>query len=245
MRARGVRAHLPRLSGERPGRPAPLRRFTDVASVEDAGDAVDVLIYDAIDAWGGQWGISAAEVAAALAPYSERRLRVRINSGGGDVFDGQAIYNSLLQHAGAVDVVVEGLAASAASLIAMAGDSVTMMRTSTMMIHDAWGLTIGNAADHEKAAEVLHLLSDQIADVYARRAGGDLDEWRARMRAETWLTAAQAAAIGLVDEVRDPPRGRPEPNDDPAEIPAARMSAGLAAALVRERNHRSWTDSRT
>ena len=110
---------------------------------------VDLWLYDEI----GPWGTTASDVAAALAGLAPTdRVTLRINSPGGDVFDGLAIYNLLRGHPGGVDVVVDGLAASAASFIAMAGSSVTMLAHTRMMIHDAIGFAFGNAADMRELA---------------------------------------------------------------------------------------------
>ena len=224
----------------RPGARSAVAELTGTAStpirIRDAvgADAVEVLIYSEIDA-SGWWGISAEAFARDLAPYAGRSLRVRVNSPGGDVFDGVAIYNTLLQHDGEVEVVVEGVAASAASFIALAGDRLVMMRSATMMIHDASTIVWGNAADLVEVAAVLDQVSTTIADMYTRRAGGTVDEWRARMRAETWFTAAQAVDIGLADEVGDPVRGTPttEPADPAARVESApAVSAAPADALT-------------
>jgi ATP-dependent protease ClpP protease subunit len=182
----------------------------NVVPVTESGDGAELLIFGYIDSWGEDWGVSAPELVDALAGVQGRPLTVRINSGGGEVFEGFAIYNALLRHDAPVNVVIDGLAASAASFIAMAGDTVTMMRTSTMMIHDASGLVIGNAADMRSMADVLDKLSDSIADTYARRSGGEVATWRDEMRTERWLNADEALALGLIDRVEDPDRGKPD-----------------------------------
>src|SRR5690606_8034659 len=104
------------------------------------------------------------------------------------------------QHQAHVTVIVDSLAASIASVIAMAGDRVVMAKNATMMIHDGHGLSIGNAADMREMADLLDKVSDNIASVYAERAGGDVAEWRERMRAETWYSADEAVSAGLADE---------------------------------------------
>ena len=129
---------------------------------------------------------------------------VRVNSGGGDVYEGLAIMNALRAHSGEVLVIVEGLAASAASFIAVGGGTRVVCRPhAELMIHEAWAMADGNAADMTKAAGDLDRVSGNLASIYADRAGGDPDTWRELMRAETWFSAEEALAAGLVDAVED------------------------------------------
>jgi hypothetical protein len=147
---------------------------------------------------------------------------VRINSPGGSVFEGIAIANALRAHPANVTVQVDSVAASIASVIAMAGDRIEMAPNSMMMIHDASGLAMGNAADMEEMAELLDLISDNIADAYAARAGGTREQWRERMRAETWYLPEDAVDNGLADEaVQAPKTGTPT---GPAEEPEPEMA---------------------
>lgn len=156
------------------------------------------------------WDVRSADVVARLADI-EGDVTVRINSGGGDVYEGLAIMNALRAHAGEVLVVVEGLAASAASFIAVGGATRLVMRpTAELMIHEAWSMADGNAADMTKAAGDLDRISANLAGIYADRTGGAPDEWRERMRAETWFSADEALSVGLVDAVEDA-RGATKP----------------------------------
>lgn len=155
-----------------------------------------VYIYDRIGGWDG---VFAKDVVAALAGAGD--VVVHINSPGGDIFEGAAIHNALKNHAGNVEVRIDGSAASAASFIAMAADTVIMEANATMMIHEGSALCVGNAQDMRDAADVLDLLSDTIASMYATKAGGTPAEWREKMRAETWYNADQALAAGLVDSI--------------------------------------------
>lgn len=157
----------------------------------------EIAIYDEI----GMWGISASEFIKDLAAVKASTISLRINSPGGDVFDGIAIYNAIARHSATVNVYVDGLAASAASFIAMAGDSVTMMPHSQMMIHEAAGLVIGSASDMQKMADILNKSSDNIASIYAEKAGGTVEDWRALMQAETWFSDQEAVDAGLADKV--------------------------------------------
>lgn len=160
--------------------------------------AAEVFIYDEI---GGSFGVSADEFVQDLQNIDADRIDVRINSPGGSVFDAIAIYNALVKHPADVTCYVDALAASAASIIAMAGDTVVMMVGSQMMIHDALGIEMGNAADMREMADFLDRQSDNIASIYGNRAGGDVKDWRAKMLAETWLFADEAVTMGLADSV--------------------------------------------
>lgn len=172
--------------------------YTVRAQVEtDEGAAAEVLIYDEI----GYFGVTAQDFARDLAALDVDRLTVRVNSPGGEVFDGVAIYNALRGHRARVTTVVDALAASIASVIAQAGDERVVRRNATLMIHEGHGMAVGNAADMRELAELLDKTSDNIASIYAERAGGELAQWRDRMRAETWYSAEEAVAAGLADRV--------------------------------------------
>lgn len=165
----------------------------------------DVMIYDEI----GYFGITASDFVRELRDVKADRLNVHLNTPGGEVFDGIAIYNALRQHPAQIHVTVDSLAASIGSVIAMAGDRVVMARNATMMIHDGFGMGVGNAADMRELADLLDKTSDNIASIYAERTGKPADSWRALMRDETWFTAEEAVTAGLADEVQAP-RGKAE-----------------------------------
>jgi ATP-dependent Clp endopeptidase proteolytic subunit ClpP len=165
-------------------------------------DSADVYIYDEI----GVWGITASAFVNELRGLKGKALNVYINSPGGSVFEGIAIYNALSRHEGGVNVTVDSLAASIASVIAQAGETRTMAKSSAMMIHDAWGIAVGDPATMEKMRDELEKLSDSIADIYADRAGGTAEEWRSRMADETWYKADDAVAAGLADAVAGVPQ---------------------------------------
>ena len=164
-------------------------------TAEQAETVAEVHIYDEI----GYWGTSAKDFAQQLAELDVDRIQLRINSPGGNAWDGVAIMNTLRRHRARVEVTVDGVAASAASLIAMAGDHIVMNRSSQMMIHDTSGMAWGNAATMRETADLLDKLSDSYADAYAKRAGGSRGAWRDVMRAETWYTAEEAVLAGLAD----------------------------------------------
>jgi ATP-dependent protease ClpP protease subunit len=161
-------------------------------------DTTDVYIYDEI----GYWGTTAQDFVKELQDVSTSKIDLHLNSPGGDVFDGIAIYTALKEHKATVNVRIDALAASIASVIAMSGDTRSITKPGTMMIHDGWGLAVGNAQDMREMADLLDQQSDIIANIYTDRAGGSRDQWRERMKAETWYNAEEAKAAGLVDEIR-------------------------------------------
>jgi ATP-dependent Clp protease protease subunit len=128
-------------------------------------------------------------------------LMVRINSGGGDVFAGQAIHSILKSHKAKVTVMVDGLAASIASVIAMAGDTIIMPRNAMMMIHNPWTWSYGNANDFRKLADDLDKIREGILAAYLDKSGMDRDQLIGLLDAETWLTAEEAKSYGLIDQV--------------------------------------------
>ncbi|MFG2269129.1 head maturation protease, ClpP-related [Streptomyces chartreusis] len=193
-------------------------RITNAASDDEA----EVMIYDEVGGW---WGTTADDLIAELKGITAPRMRVRINSPGGSVFEGIAIANALRAHPANVTVQVDAIAASIASVIAMAGDRIEMAPNSMMMIHDASGVAVGDASVMEEMAELLDLISDNIADAYAQRAGGTRDEWRARMRAETWYLPDDAVENGLADEALQAPKSgtptEPKPGEGEPEMARA------------------------
>ena len=161
----------------------------------------DVYIFDQIgeDIWGS--GITSATFQQQLQAVSSPEINLHINSVGGNFFDGVAIMNSLRDHPAKVIVHVDGLAASAASVIAMAGDEVVMNLGSQMMIHEAHGGAHGPADTMAEMVAALNSSSESMASIYAQRAGGTAAEWRTAMKAETWYTAQEAVDAGLADRV--------------------------------------------
>ena len=168
------------------------------AAPTDSGPA-ELLIYDEIDSW---FGVAAEQLARDISALDDtRELVVRINSPGGNVYDGVAILNSLRGHPGKVTVVIDGLAASAASVIAMGGDEIVMNRNSELMIHNGHGVAMGGAEDMRRMADRLEAVNANLATIYAERAGGTPEDWRAVMAAETWYSAEEAVAAGLADRI--------------------------------------------
>jgi ATP-dependent protease ClpP protease subunit len=161
------------------------------------GDSAEILIYDEISFF----GISAERFATELAELRATDITVRINSPGGDVFDGMAIYRQLLDHPADIHVRVDGVAASIASVIMLAGDDVELAQHAMVMIHDPYALVVGNADDMEHMARTLDKMGGVLAGIYAARAGGTAGDWRAAMRAETWYTADEALEAGLATAI--------------------------------------------
>lgn len=197
---------------------AAYRNATGSDAANKAGSSATLDIFDVIDSWGGFWGISATEVDAALKQIGDvDTLYVRLNSPGGEATEGVAIANLLRAHKATVRVTVYGMAASAASYIAAAGDVVSMGPGSLMFIHDAWDIALGDAADMRKVADTLDTISDSIAGLYVLKAGGTTSDWRAVMHADTWYSAEAAVAAKLADRVGlDPqlPTDLPPVEDD-------------------------------
>ncbi|MEC3993991.1 head maturation protease, ClpP-related [Actinacidiphila sp. DG2A-62] len=160
-------------------------------------DEAELLLYDEIGGW---WGATAEDFIADLQQVTSPNLRVRVNSPGGSVFEGIAIANAIRNHPATVTVQVDALAASIASVIAMAGDTLVMSPNSMLMIHDASGICMGDAAEMTQMAAVLDAISDNIAGAYAAKAGGTVEDWRAAMKAESWYKAQDAVDAGLADE---------------------------------------------
>jgi ATP-dependent Clp protease, protease subunit len=161
----------------------------------------EVLIYDEI----GAYGVTAKGFLAELgAMANDVAIDLRLNSPGGSVFDAVAIFNALKRHAGEITVWIDGIAASAASYIAMAGDSVVMPQNAFLMIHDPSGLVMGTAEDMRSTAEALDKVKGSLIQGYAAKSGKPDGEIAALMAAETWLDAEEALALGLIDRIAEP-----------------------------------------
>jgi ATP-dependent Clp protease protease subunit len=130
-------------------------------------------------------------------------VRVRVNSPGGDVFAGVAMAQAIRESAANVIVHVDGYAASAASLLVAAASESVIAPGGMVMVHKAWTMALGNADDMRANADLLDKIDGQLVDTYVAKAGGDRDEWMARLSAETWFTAAEAVGVGLVTRVAE------------------------------------------
>jgi ATP-dependent Clp endopeptidase proteolytic subunit ClpP len=193
------------------------------AATADAADDLD--IYDEI----GFWGVQAKDFIASLKASSAKSINVGINSPGGDVFAGLAIYNALKGSGKTVNVKVMGIAASAASVIAMAGDTIEMPGNSMMMIHNPWTFTAGNADELREEADVLDKIGAGLTGIYANKSGQPADKIAALLAKDTWLTAAEAKELGLATVVTDDVAAKASFDLARADLPA-NVAAIYAAA---------------
>ncbi|TMS58522.1 Clp protease ClpP [Imbroritus primus] len=183
--------------------PAALDRWNPgVQSAVDADEDRTISVYDVIgyDYWSGD-GVTAKRIAGALRNMGTGPVTVNVNSPGGDMFEGLAIYNLLREHKGEVTVKVLGLAASAASIIAMAGDTVQIARAGFLMVHNAWVVAVGNRNDLRTTADWLEPFDAAMADIYAARTGDDIKAMAKLMDAESWIGGSDAVERGFADEL--------------------------------------------
>jgi len=197
----------------------------------------EIFIYEDVgESWFG--GVSARQFATDLRALGDvATINVRLNSFGGDVFDGLAIYRLLADHKARVIAHVDGIAASIASVIAMAGDEIRIAEAGEIMIHDAWGVAIGPAADMRAMADRLEAVSASIGDVYVARTGNSKDQVQAWMLAETTFQSSDAVkhsfATSVVPNVRAAARaGLPAMH---WRAKAAQRTAAVPADVVRPR----------
>ncbi|MDR6142045.1 ATP-dependent Clp endopeptidase proteolytic subunit ClpP [Microbacterium foliorum] len=197
--------------------------------VDVGNGTVTLRLYDPIDSYGGDWGVSAKEFAAAVdaLPDGTTEILLLINSPGGEVWDGLAILNTLRKHPARVVAVVEGIAASAASFIAAGCDEMVMARNSEVYIHNAWGYASGDAEDMRAAAEDLDRLDMNLATIYAEKSGKTVDYWLAEMPRDRFMTAEEAVESGLADRI-----------EGDGDAPAARARFDLSA-FARTRGDRT------
>jgi ATP-dependent Clp protease protease subunit len=187
---------------------APGDVYAKWAAAPQAAESTDnnvISVMDVIgeDFWTGN-GVTAKRISAALRSIGPTTdIRVQINSPGGDLFEGIAIYNLLRAHQAKVSVEILGWAASAASIIAMAGDEIAMGRGTFMMVHNAWGLVMGNRHDFTQAAETFQAFDAAIADIYVARSGRKLADVQKLMDGETFMDPDRAVKEKFADSVSD------------------------------------------
>ena len=184
--------NLQQLLRQKAAAPAALR-------IESKDDEATIYVYDAIGGWYG--GVDAQQFVKDLGSLKAKTIHLRINSPGGDVFDARAMVTAVREHSAKVVAHIDGVAASAASYLALAADEVRMSDGAFFMIHNAWGVSVGNKADMREMADLLDKVDASIVAEYQRKTGKTADEIAAWMDAETWFTAAEAKAAGFVDEV--------------------------------------------
>ena len=173
-----------------------------IRALEQGDNVITMLEMIGEDYWSGG-GVTAKKVASQLRAIGGRPVEVQINSPGGDMFEGLAIYNILREHPYPVTVKVIGYAASAASIIAMAGDTIQIGAASFLMIHNCWVLAAGNRHDMRAVADYLEPFDTAMATVYAHRAGqpNDVAKFADLMDKESWIAGAAAIELGLADEL--------------------------------------------
>lgn len=210
-----------------------LSRWAERPMAADDGDATTITIYDVIgeDWWTGG-GFTAKRASAALRSIGKKDVTVNINSPGGDLFEGIAIYNLLREHPAKVTVNVMALAASAASVIAMAGDTIRMGLGSFMMIHNAWGMVVGNKHDFREAGDLFGQFDSALADIYEARTGAKRADIEKMMDADTYMAPSEAVKNGFANEVASDlkaPEGDAK-NMDRALLARRQTEAALARA---------------
>ena len=172
--------------------------------IENKGEAAEIWIYEEIgeDFWSGD-GITAKSFQKDLATIKAGQINLHINSPGGSVWDGLTIANLLKQHPANVTTYIDGLAASIASVIALAGNKVVMAENALFMIHNPWGFAMGDATEMRKTADLLDKIGGSLVAAYASKSGKPDDEISALMDSETWMTAQEAKDAGFIDEISE------------------------------------------
>ncbi len=193
-----------------------------------AASPAEITILDNIgmDFWTGE-GTTAARIKSELKAIGNNPVLVYLNSPGGDAFEGVAIYNLLREHKGEVTIRVLGMAASAASVIAMAGDKIELGEATSIMIHSAWGVVVGNRNDMRDFADMLDKLDRSIADVYAQRSGQKVDDVLQMMSDETWMYGEDAVSKGFADYVMPPEKKKKKMQAQTTHAPSGVVHAAL------------------
>ncbi len=213
------------------------------------GKRGEIWLYDQVGE-GFFGGMSAKTFTAELNKLGQvDTVNLHINSPGGSVFDGVAIYNALKNHPARIEVDIDGIAASIASVIAMAGDEIRMAGNAMMMIHDPYGMSMGGAAEMRKTADLLDQIKNVIVDTYAKRTGESAGTIATLMADETWMTATDALQLGFADSTTDdqriaacfdlsmfkhPPQmqGGSTPRRDMASVKLVHMNSRIAARVA-------------
>ena len=172
--------------------------------IKNKADKAEIWIYEMIgeDFWSGG-GVTAKDFQKELSKIKADQIDLHVNSPGGEVFEGIAIYNLIKQHPAHVSSYIDGLAASISSVIPLAGDEIFMAENALMMIHNPYGMAMGDAADMRKMADRLDVVRDSIAKAYISKTDKSEDDINALMDVETWMDAEEALELGLIDEVTE------------------------------------------
>ncbi|MED2792109.1 MULTISPECIES: head maturation protease, ClpP-related [Bacillus cereus group] len=193
-------------------------------------------VYGSIGGWFSE--NNAEAVRRKIQDVKAEKIHVHINSGGGSAFDGVAICNQLKQHNAEIIVHIDGWAASAASVIAMAGDKIIMPSNTMMMIHQASTIEYGNADLFEKTARDLRKIDSALAASYKKRFVGTDEELKQLLKDETWLTAEEAVALGLADEIADEIEIDDTQEDEEEEV-VENFKEGLVAKYTKQPNNQN------
>lgn len=206
-----------------------LEQWKNVKAAEEGDRSIS--IYEQIgERWDGS-GMTANRVRGMLRSLGSGPVTVNINSPGGNFFEGTAIYNLLREHEGEINVNVVGLAASAASVIAMSADTLRVARAGFLMIHNSWGMAVGNRNDLREIADTFEAFDKSMAAVYAKRSGKDKDEIMSMMDKETFLAGEEAVEQGFADALLKSDEVA-EAEEAPAAASMRRMEIALAKAGV-------------
>jgi ATP-dependent protease ClpP protease subunit len=174
--------------------------MTKFYALEKSNDGTATIhLYDEV----GAFGAGSKEFLSDLAKLDGQHIHLRINSPGGSVIEGSAIYNSLRRHKGGLTVHIDALAASMASVIAMAGAPVYIADNALMMIHNPWTISAGDADQLRKEADLLDKLKSTLVNAYVRKTGMEQNQVAEMMDAETWLDAVEAVALGFADAIEE------------------------------------------
>lgn len=206
--------------------------FWEIKAKDDK--VTEVLIYSEIgeDYWGDGSTVDAKKFVSDIGKIKAKDIHLRINSPGGSVFDGTSIYNALKRHPATVTTYIDGVAASIASVIALAGSRVVIAPNAYMMIHEAQGFVGGQADDLRKYADVLDKINTSLVDTYAAKTGKKTDEIMKAVSAETWFTGKEAVEWGLADELGDETKDITAISHFSAEALTRHTTRGVPDSLV-------------
>lgn len=213
---------------------------TGIFAASEDPNTISIFDFIGSDPWMGG-GFNAKRLGGALRAIGNKDVTVAINSPGGDMFEGLAMYNMLADHPGKVTVKVMGVAASAASIIAMAGDEIQMGLGSFLMIHNAWGAVIGNQNDMREAADTFAQFDSAMADIYEHRSGQDKKTIAKMMDAETFMTAKDAVEKGFATSTFDAPEKSGDTKAS-AQVHARRKFQAICAkaGMTRSEGIQAW-----
>lgn len=192
-------------------------------------DEATIYLYDVIvsDDASAEWfgGVAPQSFIKALGEITAKKINLRINSPGGDVFGARAIEQALREHPADIVAHIDGYAASAATTVMMAADHITMNQGAMLMIHDAWSLVMGNSSDMLAEADLLGKIDGTIANTYANRTGLKVEDVRELMDKETWFTAEEAVAAKFADSISEPESSKKDSKQ--AHVEALRRRTAL------------------